>query len=122
MFTAQMYDEEHREIDPRDVPATPTSSLCRSKLPEFAAVLNARVDALDEANQLQLAAEVTACMATLEWTRCTIASSFALKDACSGIVARATARSGGIQLRRLGGVGTPQVAESSITELALALG
>ncbi|MEP6665927.1 MAG: DUF222 domain-containing protein [Nocardioidaceae bacterium] len=35
---------------------------------------------------------------------------------------QATRKSGGIAIRRLAGLGTPEVAESSITELALALG
>ena len=122
MFVRDEYDEDDRRVDPRDVPATPTSSLCRSRLPRYAAVLNESVDGLDAGNQLALADEVSACLATLEWVRCRLASGFAIQDFHSPLVQAARRRPGGIVSRRLGGPDTPEVAESTITELALSLG
>jgi hypothetical protein len=117
----QSVGADGQDLDPRDVPAVPTSGLWRSNRDRFGAVLNARPAQLVETDQLRLLAEATACVAVLEWTRCTTASSLAIKDLSSPLVAAATARTGGAQLLQVGGVGTPRVCEGIITELGLAM-
>lgn len=98
----------------------PLSGFAESRLPEFAAVLSARVEALDEVDQLELGAVATSCIATLDWLRCKAASSFALKDMFSPVMTHQRSQPGAIQLRAYGGEGTPRVSELVSTELALA--
>ena len=100
--------------------AGPLSGFAESRLPEFAAVLSSRVEALGEMDQLELGAMATSCIATLDWLRCKAASSFALKDTFSPVMVAQRARPGAIQLRAYGGDGTPEVSELASTELALA--
>lgn len=115
------WDRDGEKIDPRDVPAAPTTTLWRSNQARFAAVLNARVDALSDVDQLQLLTELGSCKAVLDWTHCKTASGLAIKDLASPLVQEATRRAGGCQLIRLGGDGTPEVSEGIITEVSLAL-
>ena len=84
-------------------------------------MLNARVDALDPVDQLQLIEETVACKAVLDWTHCRVASGLALKDLSSPIVRQAVQRSGGCCLIQVAGCDTPLISEGIITELALAL-
>jgi len=102
------------------VPPAPASSLRLSRLPDFVESLDARVDALAPVEQLDLAEQLAGCAATLDWQRCRLASSFALRECGSPNVATSASRRGGIVMQRLGGIGTPEVPESAITELALA--
>ena len=110
------------DLDPRDVVPAPTSALWRSRGRDFRSVLDAPVEALTEVDQLRLAAELTSCVAVLDWKRCKIASSLAIKDLDSPLTQRASEQCGGVQLIRLGGPETPRVSEGIVTELALVLG
>ncbi len=103
------------------MPPAPTSALWRGNRGRFGAVLNARVDALDPVDQLQLIEETVACKAVLDWTHCRVASGLALKDVSSPIVQQAVERSGGCCLIQVAGCDTPLVSEGIVTELALAL-
>lgn len=109
------------DIDPRDARPAPATALWRSNRDRLGAVLNARVEALDPADQLRLIEETVACKAVLDWTHCRVASSLALKDLSSPIVRHALERSGGCGLVRVAGQDTPAIAEGIVTELALAL-
>ncbi len=84
-------------------------------------MLNARVDALDAADQLRLIEETAACKAVLDWTHCRVASGLAIKDVSSPLVQQALERSGGCCLIRVAGSDTPTISEGIVTELALAL-
>jgi len=97
-----------------------TSALTRSRLADYVSVLDARPDALDQEGRLDLAAELTACAATLDWRRCQVASGFALRERQSEFVISSATQRGGIAVYRIGGVDTPEVPESAVTELALA--
>lgn len=121
MFEPVVRDDCGRVIDPRDVRATRAVSLfCASQLDRFASVLSANVEALEEDNQLELGSQLTSCAATLEWMKCRVASSLAVKDAASPIVRHAENKPGEPILRALGGDGTPEVSEFLIPEVALA--
>ena len=98
----------------------PLSGFAESRLSEFAAVLSARVEALDEVDQLDLGVALGSCIATLDWLKCKTASSFALKDIFSPVMAAQGGQPGAIVLRAYGGGGCPAVSELASTELALA--
>ncbi len=121
MFEAR-FDATGSPVDPRDVRPSPHSTLTERELPRLVAVLDARVDALDVGDQLELGHEVTSCMATLEWIRCKLASGFAIRERQSDHVRAGGRHPQGLQFRPVGGVDTPYVPESAIPELALAFG
>ncbi len=124
MFEPVIRDDEGRVIDPRDLPPTRGMSLfCASQLDRFTSVLSANVEALEEDNQLELGAELTSCVATLEWLKCRVASSLGVKDATDPVVAHTAAAGRGRPIMRtLGGDGTPAVSEFLVPEVALAFG
>lgn len=122
MFERTEYDADGSETDRRDVAPAPRTALAVRELPRLASVLNARADALEPADQLELAHQLTSCGATLEWMRCKTVSGFALRERSNPLVMRATNIRGGIEMRQLGGVDTPEVPESVLPEIALAVG
>ncbi|MBA2772967.1 MAG: DUF222 domain-containing protein, partial [Nocardioidaceae bacterium] len=91
------------------------------QLPRYASVLDARADALEAHDQLELAHELASCTATLDWLRCKTASAFALRECCDPLVLNAGLARGGIAMLPVGGVDTPEVPESVFAELALAI-
>ena len=121
MFERVLYDDDSGVVDRRDVPPTPSSSLTATRLPRYVSVLDARVEALDAENQLELAHELAACSATLDWLRCKTASAFAIGECSDPLVVRAGLLRGGIAMLQAGGDGTPEVPESVFAELALAI-
>jgi hypothetical protein len=124
MFEPVVRDESGRVVDPRDVPPSRRMSLfCASQLDRFTSVLSANVEALEPDNQLELGAHLSSCVATMEWMKCRVASSLALKDAKEPLATATTSCDRGKPvMRQLGGDGTPKVSEYLIPELALAIG
>lgn len=124
MFEPVLRDEDGAVVDPRDTPAPDRmSAFCASQLDRFSSVLSANVEALEEDNQLELGAHLTSCVATLEWLKCRVASSLAIKDATDPVVAATETSGRGEPItRQLGGDGTPKVSEFLVTEVALAFG
>lgn len=124
MFEPVIRDETGRAVDPRDVPRSRGISLfCASQLDRFTSVLSANVEALDPENQLELGAELSSCVSTMEWMKCRVASSVAHKDAKEALATAATSSGrGGPVMRQLGGPGTPKVSEFLLPEVALAFG
>ena len=127
MFEPAVRDDSGQVIDPRDVPRSSRPSLfAASQLDRFAAVLSANVEALEEDNQLELGAELTSCVATLEWMKCRVASSLAVNDATSPEANHAPSLGSALRgqpvLQLLGGPDTPAVSEFLPPEIALAFG
>ena len=122
MFERARYDANEVELDPRDVPPAPRTTLAARELPRLGAVLDARPDALEPTDQLELAHQLTSCAATLDWMRCKAVSGFALRERSNPMVMRALDLRGGINMVPLGGVDTPDVPESVLPEIALAVG
>lgn len=122
MFERTEYEADGVELDPRDVPPAPRTTLAARELPRLEAVLDARADALEPSDQLELAHQLTSCAAILEWMRCKAVSGFALRERSNPMVMRALDLRGGINMVPLGGVDTPDVPESVLPEIALAVG
>jgi hypothetical protein len=122
MFERAEFDADGVELDPRDVPPAPRTTLALRELPRLEAVLDARPDALEPTDQLELAHQLTSCSATLDWMRCKTVTGFALRERSNPLVLSVINVRGGVSMVSLGGVDTPEVPESVLPEIALAIG